>query len=207
MSLGSSGSTLAGVIATAGGVTDAAGQAKIALLANALCQWIVDEASALPTGPVALQTIGTAVGVGGSIVFPGADGNDLGDAVANAMSVPLTDVEGRNRWRLFGTALVDHIEDSAEIKGTGPSEAMVANPAGGPVLGLGGLQFGSVIYFPPISSQMLMTGPNIVPWDAIGVAILFHIAAFAEVGIVAGGANGFNSPAGGGTLGGVSFIK
>lgn len=189
MPLTGTGPFLAQQVAQDLGYTDGVGITSYVGMYTAMTGWMVANALILPGSFVA---VGIAVTGVGKLTF--TSGN-LGDVMRQGAGS--IDQAGQPYWQAMGSAIVTHMLGNAIILPT----AFVANPTGGPVTGLGTINYSGVPLGPLLSSALgVGDGGNISTWNTIGVDIVNHIKNNAVV------LPAYTSPLGGGPLVGVGRI-
>lgn len=156
MPLTGSGGLIGAATMLAIGNVDPVAVPEFAGLADALGAWCLTNCTCLPGTMVAA---GTAVSGAGLLTFPSDGAGTLGPALATAMKDP--SAGGVLYWTRFASALLGHMTAFGQVN---PS-TFAAAPAGGPLTGTGTVAFTSLVFAPPVSSQLGVS-------DAVAAAML-----------------------------------
>jgi hypothetical protein len=176
MPLTTSGPVIGAAILAAIGNVDPAAVLSFTSLATTIGVWCASNINCLPGTMV---RAGTAVAGQGLLTSAGGGGAaDLGPKLAVAMGDPSEN--GVTTWTRFATALIAHMEAFGSVNPA--SFVSPAGPSGGPLTGTGLVAFASVVFAPPLSTQLGVSEPVAAAMlEVFGAQILTQIAATAVI--------------------------
>lgn len=188
------------LILSAIGNTDPAAIPEFALLGDTIGAWSITN---IECKPGTMASVGAAVGGFGSLKVQG-EALDLGTKLATAMKDPSDD--GIKTWTKFATALLEHFETFGQVL---PVGFVAPTPTGGPLTGVGKMQFASLVFAPLLQAQLEVEDETAgAMLEVFGAQILSHIAAHAVVVPIPTQPPfiPFTAPTGGGPISGAGAI-